>query len=118
MIKNKKYCIIRKNEKKNNELSEKDRLYAQIATLERSTKFLIEKKQQELVMKEKDETSLQQISQETYKEVYEKVKEISQDILGKNNKSEITLWYLAKIERTECNLQKEESEQDKERGEI
>lgn len=68
--------------------------------------------------KEKDETSLQQISQETYKEVYEKVKEISQDILGKNNKSEITLWYLAKIERTECNLQKEESEQDKERGEI
>lgn len=73
----------RKNDKKNNEPSEKDRLYAQIATLERSTKTLIEKKQQELVMKEEDETSLQQISQETYKEVYEKVKQISQKILDK-----------------------------------
>lgn len=74
---------LRERKNKNNELSEKDRLYAQIATLERSTKTLIEKKQQEVVMKEEDETSLKQITQEAYKEVYEKVKQISKKILDK-----------------------------------
>lgn len=73
----------RKTEKRENEPSEKDKLYAQISTLERSAKSLIEKKQQEAVMKREDETSLQQITQEAYKEIYEKVKEISQDILDK-----------------------------------
>ncbi len=74
---------VRKTEKRENKPSEKDKLYAQIATLERSAKSLIEKKQQEAVMKREDETSLQQITQEAYKEIYEKVKEISQDILDK-----------------------------------
>lgn len=74
---------VRKTEKRENEPSEKDKLYAQIATLERSAKSLIEKKQQEAVMKREDETNLQQITQEAYKEIYEKVKEISQDILDK-----------------------------------
>ena len=131
----------RKTDKKNNEPSEKDKLYAQIATLERSARTLVEEKQHEMIMKEEQETSLQQITQEAYKETYEKVKDISQEILdkfpneilakerllkacyitgeieeakevaqeilSKNNKSEITLWYLAKIERTEGNLQKE-----------
>lgn len=71
----------RKTNKTNNEPSEKDKLYAQIATLERSAKTLVEKKQQEIVMKEEDETSLKQVTQEAYKEIYEKVKEISQKIL-------------------------------------
>lgn len=74
---------VRKTEKRENEPSEKDKLYAQIATLERSAKSLIEKKQQEAVMKREDETSLKQITQEAYKEIYEKVKGISQDILDK-----------------------------------
>ena len=70
------------NKKENKSNNEKDRLYARMATLERSVNRLIEQKQGEITL-QGQKANVNEITKDVYKEVYSKIKVIAESILEK-----------------------------------
>ena len=70
------------NKKENKSNNEIDRLYAQMATLERSVKKIIEQKQGEITLQGR-KADVDEITKDAYKEVYTKIKVIAESILKK-----------------------------------
>lgn len=68
------------NKKESRENNEKDKMYAQMATLERSAKKIIERKQGEITLQGK-EANIKKITNEVYQDVYSRIKEISESML-------------------------------------